>query len=315
MPSNRLQRPGRPGISPVFPVHATEKIPQRHHLLLARNLTLDSQGVKRPDKVASFGHPYNSSRGPMRCILVIPARLASTRLPEKLLRRVGGKSVLQHTYEAACAATITDEVVLAVDHDRLADEVSSFGGRWIMTQADCPSGTDRIAEVADTIDDAQVFINVQGDEPEIDPAIIDSVGQLLLDHPEADVATAAVPIRNLTQLDDPNCVKIAMAAEQGRAVYFSRAGIPFRRDGIDEHTLKAEPPLHWHHLGLYAYRREFLRWFSTQPPSRLEQTEKLEQLRAIEAGKTILVARATTATPGIDTEQDLQAFAQRLESS
>ncbi|MDG2222135.1 MAG: 3-deoxy-manno-octulosonate cytidylyltransferase [Rubripirellula sp.] len=251
----------------------------------------------------------------MRCILVIPARLASTRLPEKLLRRVGGKSVLQHTYEAACAASITDEVVLAVDNDRLADEVKSFGGRWIMTQPDCPSGTDRIAEVANTIEGADVFINVQGDEPEIDPAIIDSVGQLLLDHPDADIATAGIPIRTLSQLDDPNCVKIVMAAGQGRAVYFSRAGIPFSRDGIDEQTLQSEPPLYWHHLGLYAYRREFLRWFSAQPPSQLEQTEKLEQLRAIEAGKTILVARATAATPGIDTEQDLQAFAQRLKSS
>lgn len=250
----------------------------------------------------------------MRCILVIPARLASTRLPEKLLRQVGGKSVLQHTYEAACAATITNEVVLAVDDDRLADEVNSFGGRWIMTKPDCPSGTDRIAEVAKVIEDAQVFINVQGDEPEIDPATIDSVGQLLLDHPDADIATAGVPIRTQSQLDDPNCVKIAMAVEQGRAVYFSRAAIPFSRDGIDEQTLQSNPPLYWHHLGLYAYRREFLNWFSSQPPSRLEQTEKLEQLRAIEAGKTILVARATAATPGIDTEQDLQAFAQRLKS-
>jgi 3-deoxy-manno-octulosonate cytidylyltransferase (CMP-KDO synthetase) len=249
----------------------------------------------------------------MRCVLVIPARLASTRLPEKLLRRAGGKSVLQHTYEAASSARIAEQVVVAVDHPRLADEVDSFGGRWVMTREDCPSGTDRIAEVARSIADAEIFVNVQGDEPEIDPEVIDAVGRLLIDHPEADIATAGVPIREQGPLNDPNCVKIVMSG-QGRAVYFSRASVPFRRDGIDERTLQADPPLFWHHLGLYAYRRSFLEWFANEPPSQLEQTEKLEQLRAIEAGKTIMVARAASATMGIDTEEDLQAFIKRLGS-
>lgn len=250
----------------------------------------------------------------MRCIVVIPARLASTRLPEKLLRRAGGKSVLQHTYEAAKAAQSADEVVIAVDDPRLAEEVDSFGGRWIMTSVDCASGTDRIAEVAEAFSDTNIFVNVQGDEPEIDPEIVDRVAFLLRDHAEADIATAGVPIRDSVQLQDPGCVKIVLATEQGRAVYFSRSVVPHCRDGVDEQLLHLEPPLYWHHLGLYAYRRSFLQWFATQPPSRLEQCEKLEQLRAIEAGKTILVARASTAASGIDTEEDLQAFIKRLDA-
>lgn len=256
-----------------------------------------------------------------RCRIVIPARLASTRLPEKLLRRVAGKSILHHTFLAARRSTIASSIVIAVDDRRLADEVESFGGQWIMTDVNCPSGTDRIAAVAQADDssshDHDIFINVQGDEPEIDPAAIDQVAALLIDDPDADMATAGTPIRDAVKLDSASCVKIVMANfdppnRRGRAVYFSRAAVPHDRDGDLEKTLASEPPLHWHHLGLYAYRREFLTWFADQPPSRLEQTEKLEQLRAIEAGRRILVTRVETATPGIDTEADLRAFAERV---
>ena len=255
----------------------------------------------------------------MKCQIVIPARLASTRLPEKLLRKAGGKSILQHTYEAACRSTVADGVVVAVDDPRLAEEVESFGGRHIMTSVDCASGTDRIAEVAGSMPEVDVFVNVQGDEPEICPSVVDSVAKLLIEDSEADMATAGTPIRSLTSLGDPSCVKIVMAnnepgtSGQGRAVYFSRAAVPCLRDGDVDESLIREPPIFWHHIGLYAYRREFLSWFAGQPPSVLEQTEKLEQLRAIEAGKKILVTRIESATPGIDTQEDLEAFIARLE--
>ncbi len=252
-----------------------------------------------------------------RCQIVLPARLASTRLPEKLLRKVGGKTILQHTFEAALRCRVTDSIVVAVDDKKIAAEVDRFGGRWIMTDPQCASGTDRIAEVAAALRDVDLFINVQSDEPEIEPQVIDDVAAALIADPSADMATAGTPIRSRRLIDDPSCVKIVMAdddaAGQGRAVYFSRSAVPHVRGGIDESILASEPPIFWHHIGLYAYRREFLSWFSAQPPSRLEQVEKLEQLRAIEAGKRIVVARVESATPGIDTQEDLDAFTRRVE--
>lgn len=250
------------------------------------------------------------------CQLVLPARLASSRLSEKLLRNVGGKSILRHTYEAASQSSFGTEIVVAVDDARLAEEVDSFGGRWVMTSAACASGTDRLAEVAKALPDKEVFINVQADEPEIDPNSIDLVARTLMEAPDADIATVGTPIRNRQQLEDPSCVKILLEEREGkgRAVYFSRAAIPFVRDGVEDMHLQADPPIFWHHIGLYAYRRDFLHWFASEPPSRFEQLEKLEQLRAIEAGKRILVARVNSATPGIDTLDDLQRFQQKLQN-
>ena len=256
-----------------------------------------------------------------RCQIVLPARLASTRLPEKLLRRVAGKTILQHTYEAAGKSKLADRIVIAVDDRRVAEAVETFGGTWVMTSPDCASGTDRIAEVARTTSNVDIFVNVQADEPEIDPKVIDLVAARLMDDDAADMATAGTPIRNERLLTDPSCVKIVMAWEtepksragQGRAVYFSRATVPFVRDGVRPCHLDAEPPLFWHHIGLYAYRRDFLEWFAASPQGTLEQAEKLEQLRAIEAGKRIVVVRVETATPGIDTQADLDAFTKRLE--
>lgn len=247
----------------------------------------------------------------MKTRIVIPARLASTRLPEKLLRVVGDRSILHHTYDAARRSRLADGVVVAVDDVRLAEEVRRFGGEAFMTGVDCPSGTDRIAEVAAEMPDADVFVNVQGDEPEIDPAVIDLVAALLLDDESADMATAATPIRARERLEDPNCVKVVIGQDR-RAITFSRAAIPHVRGGLSEAELSADPPLFWHHVGLYAYRREFLRWFTAAPPGRLEQVEKLEQLRAIESGKRIVVASVPSAPAGIDTPADLDAFSTRL---
>lgn len=248
----------------------------------------------------------------MTAHIVIPARLASTRLPEKLLLKAGGKSVLQHTYEAALRAQFVSGVTVAVDDPRLATEVDGFGGQALLTSQDHPSGTDRIAEVARLLPEIGLIVNVQGDEPEIDPGAIDLVVELLESDPEAVMATVATPIRDEKLLDDPACVKVVMG-EGGAAVYFSRAGVPHVRGGVTEADLLAEPPHFWHHIGLYAYRREFLLWFASQPPGRLEQLEKLEQLRAIEAGKKILVGRVESAARGIDTLEDFEAFRMRVE--
>lgn len=247
----------------------------------------------------------------MRVQIVIPARLASTRLPEKLMLRVGGKSILQHTHEAASRSALASGVIVAVDDPRLADLVESFGGRAELTSPACQSGTDRVAEVAQRMPDTDVFVNVQGDEPEIDPAAIDLVAQMLLDHPEADLVTVAKPIRDGETLHDPNCVKVVVG-DQRQALLFSRAAIPWVRDGAVADRLLDEPPLFWHHVGLYAYRRDFLLWFQSQPPAVLEMTERLEQLRALSAGKRILVGRVEQAARGIDTREDLLAFETRL---
>lgn len=248
----------------------------------------------------------------MRVQVVIPARLASTRLPEKMLRTVGGKSILRHTYESASRSSLASGVIAAVDDPILAREVTAFGGTFRMTSPACPSGTDRVAEVALGLPEIEVFVNVQGDEPEIDPAAIDLVARTLIDHPEADMATVAKPIRDARVLADPNCVKVVMG-QQNRALLFSRAPVPFAREGVTQEWLDREPPLYWHHVGLYAYRRDFLLWFTRQPPAAIEQVEKLEQLRAIEAGRPIFVARIEHAAAGIDTLEDYLAFKARFE--
>lgn len=248
----------------------------------------------------------------MQVQIVIPARLASTRLPEKLLLRAAGKSVLQHTYEAASRAACGERVIVAVDDPRLAIEVDEFGGHALLTDPRHASGTDRVAEVSASIPEADVLVNVQGDEPEIDPSAIDLVAGLLQKYPQAMMATVATPIRDSRRLEDPSCVKVVIGANH-QALYFSRAAVPHVRGGVSALELEAEPPLFWHHIGLYAYRREFLEWFAAQPPGRLEEAEKLEQLRALEAGRPIVVGRLESATPGIDTLEDFEAFRHRVE--
>lgn len=248
----------------------------------------------------------------MKIHAVIPARLASSRLPEKLLLQVGGRSVLQHTYDAVSQAKGIEQVTVAVDDPRLAQEVDGFGGNALMTSLDCQSGTDRVAEVAQAWPDVEIFVNVQGDEPEIDPAAIELVAQLLADHPEASIATVATPIRAMEPLNDPNCVKVVVGTG-GEGLYFSRSPIPHVRGGVTAAALEAEPPLFWQHVGLYAYRRSFLLWFAQQPPAALEQAEKLEQLRALATGHKIIVGRVDLAATGIDTLDDFEAFCQRFE--
>lgn len=241
--------------------------------------------------------------------IVIPARLASTRLHRKLLLRQTGKSLIQHTYEAAKQASRPDGVCVATDHAEIFDEVRSFGGRVEMTDPRAASGTDRVAEVAARLDGVDIVVNVQGDEPELSGESIDLTIQLLEEDPDAVMSTLATPIRNRRQLDDPACVKVVFD-DHGRALYFSRSPIPHPRQWADR-LLCAEPPHFYQHIGLYAYRRDFLLRLAEMPPSGLEEIEKLEQLRVLEAGYSITVGAVDEPTSGIDTPEDYRAFTER----
>ena len=248
--------------------------------------------------------------GSEKCLLVIPARRRSTRLPNKMLLRETGKTVLEHTYDAACRATLPGAILIATDDEEIASEARRFGARVVMTSPDCPSGTDRVAEVAQAIPTAEIIVNLQGDEPEIDPQAIDRLAALLRDNPTASMATLATPIRSREALEDPACVKVVFD-NVGRALYFSRSPIPHPREWNAE-LLTATPAAFFQHIGIYAYRRDLLLRFASLPMGRTEQVEKLEQLRILEQGETILIGEIAQATRGIDTPADYAAFVERL---
>jgi len=241
--------------------------------------------------------------------IIIPARLASTRLPEKLLLRETGKTLIQHTFEAAQRAERPSGVCVAADHADIANAVRAFGGEVQMTDPAAASGTDRVAEVAQRLEHVDIVVNVQGDEPELSGESIDLVIGLLEENPDAVMSTLATPIRSRRQLQDPACVKVVFD-RNGRAMYFSRSPIPCARQW-DDSLPAADPPLFYQHLGLYAYRREFLLQLASMPPSPLEQLEKLEQLRVLEAGHAILVGAVDEPTIGIDTPEDYRRFVAR----
>lgn len=241
--------------------------------------------------------------------IVIPARLASTRLPRKLLLDLTGKPLIQHTYEAAQRARRPTSVLVAADCDEIAAAVRRFGGQVELTTPDCASGTDRVAEIAEKRPDIDVFVNVQGDEPEISAAAIDLVVELLERDSEAKMSTIAAPLRSKEKLYDPACVKVVFD-QRKRAIYFSRAPIPMARDWNDR-LLNAEPPHYYQHIGLYAYRRECLLELSKLPRAGIEQIENLEQLRALDAGYTIAVGVIDQPTIGIDTPEDYREFVRR----
>jgi 3-deoxy-manno-octulosonate cytidylyltransferase (CMP-KDO synthetase) len=241
--------------------------------------------------------------------IIIPARLASTRLPRKLLLAETGKPLIQHTYEAARRALRPAGICVATDHREIYEAVRAFGGEVYMTSPAAASGTDRVAEVARHMPHADIIINVQGDEPEIAGRSIDLVVELLERSPAVPMATLATPIRSRRQLEDPACVKVVFDAA-GRALYFSRSPIPHAREW-DDALLVADPPVFHQHVGLYAYRREFLLALAAMPPSRLEMLEKLEQLRVLEAGHAILVGVVDEPTFGIDTPEDYRTFVER----
>ena len=243
----------------------------------------------------------------MRTAIVIPARYSSSRLPAKPLLRSTGKYLIQHVYERACEAKCARLVIIATDDSRIAAAVEVFGGNVVLTRADHASGTDRVAEVAEDLD-VDVIVNLQGDEPEIFPEYLDRLPALLAAEPEADMATLSVPIRNKSEWQDPSIVKV-VCDERGRALYFSRSPIPFVRDG--EPDFLARPSRFLHHLGVYAYRREFLLQLAAKPASPVEQLEKLEQLRVLVHGGRIQVGIVPQGSAGVDTLEEYEGFVRR----
>ncbi|MGY8770526.1 MAG: 3-deoxy-manno-octulosonate cytidylyltransferase [Pirellulales bacterium] len=244
--------------------------------------------------------------------VVIPARLHSSRLPKKLLLAETGKPLIQHTYEATLAASHPSSVIVATDHDSILQAVSGFGGTAKMTSESCASGTDRVAEIARDLSDIDVIVNVQGDEPEISGTAIDQLVNLLECNPSVSMATLATPIREKAKLEDPACVKV-VCNEQNEALYFSRSMIPFAREWNDELLLQ-NPPLFLQHVGIYAYRRDFLLRLSETPVSTLETVENLEQLRVLSMGETIAVGVIDEPSIGIDTPEDYALFVSKTTS-
>ena len=247
--------------------------------------------------------------------VVIPARYASTRLPGKPLADIGGKPMVVRVLEAA-AQSGAGEVWVATDDERVAEAVISHGGGVVMTRADHPSGTDRIAEVADQLGwaDADIVVNVQGDEPLIDPALVTQVAQALVHDVAASMATAGYPIADAKDLFNPALVKVVTDA-RGRALYFSRAPIPWHRESFaaSRDTLPAGYAP-WRHVGIYAYRVSFLRRFGRLAPAPIEQWESLEQLRALWHGETICVVKCgKEPAGGVDTPADLEFVRRRFD--
>ena len=243
----------------------------------------------------------------MEIVAVIPARFASTRLPGKPLLAETGRPLIRHVVEAARRASRISRVIVATDDDRIAAAVSGFGGEFVMTRADHPSGTDRVAEVAAGMPEAGIIVNLQGDEPEVSGAALDLVVSLLESDPAVPMATLATPIRDPSIYYDPSCVKV-VCARSGRALYFSRSPIPHHRDRLPDAALG---PIAFLHMGLYAYTRDFLLRLATLPPSPLESSEKLEQLRVLEAGHPIAVGIVEERSVGIDTHEEYRRFVER----
>lgn len=249
---------------------------------------------------------------PVRSRVVIPARLDSTRLPRKMLLAETGKPLVQHTFEAVAAARTPDAVCIATDSPEIAAAVRRFGGDAVMTSAELASGTDRVAAVAQQFDDADIYVNVQGDEPEIATEAVDAVIAELIADPTAVMSTLAAPLRDRAMLHDPARVKVVFDGD-GAALYFSRSPIPHVRDWNDS-LLTADPPHFFLHLGIYAYRRDFLLSLGDLPPCPLEGLEKLEQLRVLHAGRKIKVGVIPHASSGIDTPEDYRAFLLRRQA-
>jgi 3-deoxy-manno-octulosonate cytidylyltransferase (CMP-KDO synthetase) len=237
--------------------------------------------------------------------VIIPARFASTRLPGKPLAMIGERPLVQWVWQSAVASGAAS-VVIATDDERIRAVAAKFGADCLMTSAHHASGTDRIAEVvrARRFAADDIVVNLQGDEPNMPAEVISNVAGVLRDVPSRDIATAVAPIASVREFLDPNCVK-ALRANDGRALYFSRAPVPWPRDSVVEHQPTAFAGA-WRHIGIYAYRVRSLLQFAAWPPTPLETTEKLEQLRALEHGMHIHLVTLTQAPPaGVDTPADL----------
>jgi len=246
-------------------------------------------------------------------VAIVPARLASTRLPGKALLEIAGKPMVCWVAERARAARNVDRVIVATDSQQIIDTVQSSGIEAVLTDPDHTSGTDRVAEVAATIPEAQIIVNVQGDEPMISPETIERAVDVMTSEISktngAGIVTTWEPIESLDDLQNPDLVKVVLD-ENENAVYFSRSPIPYPRDAAKRYDLK----LFRKHTGLYVYRRDVLLEFTKWPQSQLEKIEALEQLRALERGVKIKVIEACTASTGVDTVEDLERVRTLIEA-
>src|SRR5882757_10096570 len=241
-----------------------------------------------------------------RVVVVIPARYASTRLPGKPLVSLAGKPMVQRVYERAKQAQTVHRVVVATDDQRIIDAVRSFGGEARMTRADHRTGTERIAEVA-AHEEGDVFVNVQGDEPLLDPNAIDVAVNSLLEEPVASISTVATPIKTPGDIMDPNVVKVVLDFDEN-AIYFSRAPIPWVRDTASKIVVR-----HLKHLGLYVFQRDALLEYPTLPQGELERIEQLEQLRWMENGWKIRVAEVEHDAVSVDVPEDVEKVEKLLQ--
>jgi 3-deoxy-manno-octulosonate cytidylyltransferase (CMP-KDO synthetase) len=262
----------------------------------------------------------------VRILACIPARYGSTRFAGKVLAKDTGKFLIQHTYEQACLAKLPQKVIIAADDQRIVDAAKTFGAECVLTSQEHTSGTDRIAEAVIKLADSgqqtadgkilspkpyplnpnDIIINLQADEPEIDPKNIDYLAELLIENPDYPMATLAADFQTAEQIADPNIVKVVVDSSS-RAIYFSRSVIPYNRESKGVGT----PDQYLRHIGIYAYRKEFLLKITALPQTTLEKIEKLEQLRAIENGFDILVGKVQHTCDGIDTPEQYAEFVKR----
>ena len=245
------------------------------------------------------------SAAPVKALGIIPARLGSTRLPEKILRSIGGKPMIQHVWERAKRAKALEEVIVATDDRRIQQCVEGLGGKAFMTRADHPNGTSRIAEVMEHFKH-EIVINIQGDQPLVDPQALDEMVRVFEKEYDVEMLTLAVRMTDRASFENPNVVKVVCDA-QGNALYFSRATIPFFQAGGSDAISFLK------HLGVYGYRRDFLLQFVAWGPGILENHEKLEQLRVLERGRSIRVIETEYDFISVDTEEDLHEVEKRLQ--
>lgn len=243
----------------------------------------------------------------MKIIGVIPARWASSRFPGKVLADLCGKPMIQHVWEQAKKSRRLHDVIIACDEQRVFAAVKRFGARPVLTSPALPSGTDRIAAAVKNLA-VDVVVNIQGDEPLVEPKLIDALTESLLRYPSYPMATVIRQLQRPADLENPNVVKVVVDVH-GDALYFSRSLIPFNRDGLD-----FKRTIYYKHLGLYAYRKKFLLNFKKLPPSTLEKTERLEQLRVVQAGFRIKTVLTRYDTIGVDTKEDLVRVARLIAS-
>jgi 3-deoxy-manno-octulosonate cytidylyltransferase (CMP-KDO synthetase) len=241
---------------------------------------------------------------------IIPSRYGSTRLPGKSLISILGKSLLQRTYESARRSPLLSRLIIATDDQRIFDHAQAFGAEVVMTSIDCQNGTERIAEVVSKdplLQKADVIINIQGDEPCIEAAVINAVATALLADPEAVMSTAAYRLKSMADLLDPSIPKCVFDKHH-RALYFSRSPIPYS----NHHQQLLSPVPYYGHLGIYAFRPDFLLRYASMPPTHLQQIEDLEQLKVVENGYPIKIAIVDSVGPGVNTPEDIKKVEQYL---